>query len=449
MLAYAIAVFQRGSLGVASLQAEHRLHVGAQGLSLFVVLQLAVYAGMQVPVGVALDRFGTRKLVVTGGIVMAAGQVTLAVSHSLGPAVAGRVLVGAGDAMTFISVLRLVAHWFPPRQAPLITQLTALLGQFGQVAAAYPLVALLRGVGWQDAFLGAAAVGGVIAAASLAGLRDAPPGHHVSGVSTSPAVVVERIRVSWQQPATRLGFWTHFTTQFSGNAFALLWGYPFLVDAELLSPATAGALLTVQVAVSMAVGPVVGRLTAGWPKRRSAMSFTVVAITAASWAVLLLFTHRAPLGLLVLLVVVLGTNGPGSMVGIDYARTHNPVERIGSASGLVNMGGFVATLVTLILIGLVLGGAAARGAHYTVAEFRAAFAVQWLLWVAGAVMMWRARRRLRERDREVGVALVDPLPQAIARRVRERDRDRNRDRDRAGEGGGERGVNRSGGHRVE
>jgi len=422
VLGYAVAVFQRGSFGVASLAAEHRLGTGASGLSLFVVLQLGVYAGMQVPVGVLLDRFGTRKLVVTGGVVMAAGQVTLALSHSVPPAVVARVLVGAGDAMTFISVLRLVAHWFPPSQAPLVTQLTALLGQVGQVVAAYPLVALLRGVGWQDAFLGAAAVGVVVAAASLAGLRDAPPGHHVSGVSTTPAVVIDRIRLSWQQPATRLGFWSHFTTQFAGNAFALLWGYPFLVDAERISPATAGGLLTAQVAVSMAVGPVLGRLTAGWPKRRSAMAFSIVAVTAAVWTVLLLLPGRAPLGLLVLLVVVLGTNGPGSMVGIDFARTHNPVERIGSASGLVNMGGFLATLVTLGLVGVILGGAAAHGARYSVDDFRSAFAGQWLLWIGGAAMMWSARRQLRRHDLAAGITLTDPLPRAIARRLRDTSR---------------------------
>ena len=61
--------------------------------------------------------------------------------------------------MTFISVLRLVALWFPGRTVPLITQLTGILGQFGSLAAAYPLVALLHGTSWRTTFLGAAATG--------------------------------------------------------------------------------------------------------------------------------------------------------------------------------------------------------------------------------------------------------------------------------------------------
>jgi MFS family permease len=417
--AYCVAVFQRGSLGVAALHAQQHLGAGAAELSLFVVLQLAVYAGMQVPVGVALDRFGSRRLIVTGGSVMAVGQLCLALAHSIGLAVLARILVGAGDAMTFISVLRLVSHWFEPRSAPLITQVTALLGQLGQVAAAYPLVALLGGIGWEPAYLIAAGVGGAVAVASALGLRDAPAGREVTDDRTTLPEVVRRLQAAWREPATRLGFWSHFVTQFSGNTFGLLWGYPFLVDAEGVGTGAAAGLLTLLVVVSMLVGPVLGRLTAGWPRRRSSLVLAITAVTAGLWTVVLLLPHRAPWWLLVLLVLVLGTNGPGSMVGMDYARTHNPVERLGSASGIVNMGGFIATLATLGLIGLVLGGTAAHGQHFTVDDFRKAFAVQWAPWLLGLTMVLRSRRMLRRRDSLAGLGVVDPLPAAVLRRLRD------------------------------
>ena len=53
-----------------------------------------------------------------------------------------------GDAMVFISVLRLVALWFSPRRTPMVTQLTGLLGQLGALAAAGPLAAALTTFGW-------------------------------------------------------------------------------------------------------------------------------------------------------------------------------------------------------------------------------------------------------------------------------------------------------------
>src|SRR3712207_9165463 len=81
---------------------------------------------------------------------MAAGQATLAVAGDVPTAIAARVLVGAGDAMTFVSVLRVVGFWFPGRTIPLITQLTGILGQFGQIVAAYPLVALLHSTSWRS-----------------------------------------------------------------------------------------------------------------------------------------------------------------------------------------------------------------------------------------------------------------------------------------------------------
>jgi hypothetical protein len=64
-------------------------------------------------------------------------------------AVAARVLVGAGDAMTFVSVLRVVGFWFPGRTVPLVTQLTGILGPVRADRRAYPLVALLHATSWE------------------------------------------------------------------------------------------------------------------------------------------------------------------------------------------------------------------------------------------------------------------------------------------------------------
>src|SRR4051794_21927003 len=352
--AYGVAVFNRASLGVASLQAQHRFHASATELSLFAVLQLAVYASMQIPVGVVLDRLGTRKLVVAGAVVMGGGQLVLALAHSVGLAVVARVLVGMGDAMTFISVLRLVGLWFAPRHIPVVTQLTGTLGQLGQVAAALPLVAVLHSAGWTPTFVGAASLSALAAVAVAATVRDAPPVIEADRGPVALEVVRRQLRESWHEPGTRIGLWTHFTTQFSGTVFALLWGYPFLVRGEGVDEHVAGTLLSVMVFVGMGLAPVLGRLTHGWPLRRSALTLSIVGGTALLWTVVLLWPGRAPLAVLVVLVVVLASNGPGSLVGFDYARTFNPTARLGSASGIVNVGGFVASLTTIFLIGVVL-----------------------------------------------------------------------------------------------
>ncbi|MGY1714462.1 nitrate/nitrite transporter [Geodermatophilus sp. SYSU D01106] len=417
LAAYVVAVFHRASLGVAGVEAQQRFDAGASAVSLFLVLQLAVYAGLQVPVGVALDRFGSRRLIVAGGVTMAAGQLVLALATDVPTAIAARVLVGAGDAMTFISVLRVVGFWFPGRTVPLVTQLTGILGQVGQIVAAYPLVALLHSAGWRSTFLGAAAAGVLVVVLVLATLRDTPPGTQLAPAA-GLADVRRSLALTWREPGTRIGLYTHLVTQFSGTVFALLWGYPFLVVGQGLSPATAASLLTLLVVVGMGVGPLLGRLCGRWPLRRSVLVFSILVLTAGTWTVVLLWPGRAPLWLLVMLVVVLGTNGPGSMIGFDFARTWNPAERQGSASGVVNVGGFVASLLTILAVGAVLD-ALTPGAStaYDLDAFRAAFAVQYLFWAVGLVGVVKHRRALRARLARDGVVLA-PLYVAVSARLR-------------------------------
>lgn len=417
LVAYAVAIFHRASLGVAGVEAQERFSAGASAISLFLVLQLAVYAGLQVPVGVALDRFGSRKMIVAGAATMAAGQLVLALADGVPTAIAARVLVGAGDAMTFISVLRLVPLWFPGRTVPVVTQLTGILGQVGQIVAAYPLVALLHSAGWTPTFLGAAAVGVLVGVLVLVALRDAPPGTPAPSVAGLDAVR-ENLAAAWREPGTRIGLYTHLVTQFSGTVFALLWGYPFLTVGQGLPAGTAAGLLTLLVLVGMAFGPLLGQLVGRWPLRRSNLVFGILTVTAAIWTVVLLWPGPAPLWLLVVLVLVLGTNGPGSMIGFDYARTENPVERSGSATGVVNVGGFFASLCTVLAIGFVLDALTpGSSTDYSLDAFRAAFAVQYLFWAIGLVGVVRHRRQLRARLARDGVVLV-PLVTAARARLR-------------------------------
>jgi len=417
VVAYVIAVFHRASLGVAAVEAQERFSAGASVVSLFLVVQLAVYAALQVPVGVALDRLGSRWMILAGALTMGAGQLVLALATDVPVAVLARVLVGAGDAMTFISVLRVIGLWFPGTSVPLITQLTGILGQLGSVAAAYPLVALLHGTSWRTTFLGAAASALLVALLVLVALRDAPEGT-VPVAAADLAAVRRNLAVTWREPGTRIGLYTHLVTQFSGTVFALLWGYPFLVVGEGRSPGTAAGLLTLLVLVGMVVAPLLGRLCAWWPLRRSVLVFSIRLATSMAWTVVLLWPGRAPLPVLTALVVVLGTNGPGAMIGFDYARTENPAERMGSASGVVNVGGFLASLLTIFAIGAILdvltpGGSTA----YSLGAFRAAFAVQYLFWAVGLGGVLRHRRQLRARLAGDGVVLA-PLSVAVGARLR-------------------------------
>jgi MFS family permease len=93
LLAYIVAVLDRTTLGVSGLDAANRFGASPAVLSTFVVLQVIVYAGAQVPAGLLLDRFGSRALIVAGAALMAAGQLGLAFTESLPVAIAARAVV--------------------------------------------------------------------------------------------------------------------------------------------------------------------------------------------------------------------------------------------------------------------------------------------------------------------------------------------------------------------
>ena len=112
VVAYGFAVMQRTSLGVMGLTAADHFNAPASVVATFMVLQLAVYAVLQIPAGITVDRLGSRVVITAGSIVMAIGQVVMALAGSVSGAVLARILVGCGDAFIFGAAVRLVSAWF-------------------------------------------------------------------------------------------------------------------------------------------------------------------------------------------------------------------------------------------------------------------------------------------------------------------------------------------------
>ncbi|MGA5420793.1 MFS transporter [Streptomyces lavendulocolor] len=394
---YLVAVIFRTSLGVAGLDAADRFGVNASALSTFSILQLLVYAGMQIPVGLMVDRLGTKKVLTLGVVLFTLGQLGFALSPSYGMALASRALLGCGDAMTFISVLRLGTRWFPARRGPLIAQVAGLFGVVGNLVSTIVIARTLDGLGWTATFAGSSLAGAVVLVLLVLFLKDHPEGYEPEPAHHAGAAYVRRQIVrSWREPGTRLGMWVHFTTQFPAMVFLLLWGLPFLVEEQGLSRGTAGDMLTLTVLANMVFGMTYGQIIARHHGARVPLALGTVAATAAVWGATLAHPgDHAPMWLLATLCVVLGACGPASMIGFDFARPANPPERQGTASGIVNMGGFTASITTLLAVGVLLD---ATGGDYRIA-FSSVFVLQ-ALGVAQIVRL-RARTARRERDRLV------------------------------------------------
>ncbi|WP_375384410.1 nitrate/nitrite transporter [uncultured Microbacterium sp.] len=405
--AYVLAVTNRTSLAAVGIDTADRFHVDASTLSMFAVLQLGVYGFMQIPVGVWLDRYGARPIITLGMVLMSIGQLVIAFSPNVGVAIAARMLIGAGDAAVFPSVLRVIATWFPAQRAPVMVQMTGIFGQLGQIIAIIPLAALLHATSWSITFGSIAGLGILFAVLVFGVIRNRPP-EQTSDVSVDTDTGVIRvvtsaidtrvgIRAAWSHPGTRLAFWSHFTTPFAGTAFVMLWGIPFLTAGEGRTQAEAAGITTVLVLAAIAIGPIMGALSTRIPHMRSsALVLPTIGVQMVAWLVVIAWPEPAPLWLLLVLAIALATGGPASMIAFDHARTHNPSHRLSTATGITNVGGFLAGLIAIFLIGLALDlQGAGTPDTFSLEAFRLAFLTQLPLWIVGSFFIVRERRRTR------------------------------------------------------
>ena len=391
LLGYIFAVTCRSSLSATGIVAAEHFGTTSTALSGFLYLQLFVYALMQVPAGVLLDRFGARALIASGGVFMAVGQTFMALAPVTALAVVGRGIVGLGDALVFISVVRLVSAWFPMRQAPLLTQMTSMLGGIGQIISIYPFVWLMRWTSWQVAFLSIAGVGLLMAAAVLATVRDDPRqnGHRHDRPAGGLPTALHGLRTSLKSPGTICGFWVHSATWFSINMMNQLWGIPFLLAVEGWGQSTASAYLVTGMVINAAWALIMGRLAGLHPVHgRAAVVYVSIGSQIVLWTILLLTPGPHPIWFMALLLLAMSSGGPASNIAMDYVRDTNDTANLGSATGFANTGGFVSSAIVFLGVGLLLDAQGATAPSlYTDHAMRVAVLIQYPIWAAGLIGM--------------------------------------------------------------
>lgn len=419
LLAYVVAIVNRSSLSALGTTTQEHFGIDATTLATFAMIQLAVYAAMQIPVGTLLDRFGPTILILSGGVLMVAGQLAMALVHDVGLAILARVFIGAGDACVFISVMRLLPDWFSVRHLPMLGQLTGQVGQAGQLISVTPLAFAVDSLGWTTGFMGVAAAGLLTVLLGAVSLRDAPgegtvfermtgrvgktsrnarpfggpdstallravapPATSVVARPTSAnrnilgAVFIGRLRQLLGFPGVRLAYWVHFTTPFALTVFVLLWGSAFLTGGLGMTQTAASGLLSLTVIVSMVAGVLLGPITSRFVEHRVWIAVAAIMLTIAAWLLVLLWPTTPPMWVLVTLIVVLAIGGPTSLISFEIARSHAPLSLAGLSTGVVNTGGFTSALIAIFLVGYLLDLQGAGSPElYNLVAFRWAFAV--------------------------------------------------------------------------
>ncbi|MBK1788835.1 MFS transporter [Prauserella sp. ASG 168] len=379
-LCYLTALFHRMSLSVAGLTAQQRFDIDATGLAAFSVVQLGLYAALQVPVGVGSDRLGPRKLLLAGMALLAGGTVVFALASAYPMAMAGRALIGAGDACMFVSVLRIAHNWFPGRRYALVSALTGMIGGLGQLIATAPLSALLAARGWTPTFLIAAVITVVLLVVTGFALRESPaPVHHER---TEREPLRESLRHVWRTRGTRHALWCHFTLMGTFVSFSAVLGQPYLVGAHGLSESTASTLLGVLVIGFVLVSTASGQLASRRPGVRGPLVLGAALVAIGCSALLVALPERVSAAVLAVVLFLVGACGGVSMLAFDLARSSNHGHRSGLATGVANMGGFTFAVIAQFGVGIVLDALVGAGVSASTAH-RLSFAVPLVLALGG------------------------------------------------------------------
>jgi len=388
-LLFLIGFFHRAAPGVIARDLMHVFAISSATVGWLAGAYFYSYAGLMVPAGLLVDAYGVRRVMTIGGVVMGVGALIMATASSLPLLFAGRLLVGAGAAPTFVGTLKIAAAWFPPAQFGFLAALTATVGVLGALVSTLPLAALVTLGGWRTAFAGVGVVTLAGAALCAFGVRDRPP-----GVAAPPAGRLRDVLAGTGQVLRNPHTWPPFLAFFCfysvvGNQ--MLWTVPYLRDVYGLGLGPAAFYATATSVALLIAAPLIGFASDRLLGRRKAPLLALGVVQAALWLVFVGTLGVLPLALFYALLFAMGLAGAAFVLVWPIGREVNPPELDGVAVAVVNLGGFLGAALTQGPIGAVLDarwtGALAEGVRrYPVEAYRDAFTICAALAAAAALL---------------------------------------------------------------
>jgi MFS family permease len=353
---YFLSYFLRSANAVLAPDLQRDVGLGPADLGLMTSLFFAAYAAAQVPVGVALDRWGPRGVAVSLMSLGVAGALLFAVGTSLPTLALGRVLLGVGTGSVLLAGLKAFALWWPAHRFATIAGVYFAAGSLGALLASSPLAWANAAFGWRSTFVAAAAV--VAAVTVWVWLRTPPAARRASASGTDVVPIARRARGAASAGATRPlptpgaiptagplprgTLWALATVMLIGAAhtgpvlaFQTLWGGPYLYGGYGVDAATAGRFLLV-----LSLGVSIGYATSGTLADRFGLR-RVTFIAGMAFALVQLALAAVEPGVTDLawvwpLYALLGFTGGYCVLALSNARALLGVTRSGRATGIVN-----------------------------------------------------------------------------------------------------------------
>lgn len=359
------------------------LGVGPAVLGLLTSTYFLGFAVMQLPIGVALDRFGPRRVQAAFLVVAACGAAIFGSSESLVGLIVGRFVIGAGVAVALMGSFKAVVLWFPRRRWAFFNGCVMGVGGLGAVFATAPVELALRVTTWRGIFYLLAVLTVIVAAAIMAVVPEKP-------TSSAGGSLREQCRGLGVIVRDRL-FWrvAPLAAVIDGAAMAIqgLWAGPWLRDVAAQSRAgVAGRLLLA--AAMLAVGKLGVGLLADFLNNRYAIGMLrLVSIGAGLFLALqvLLIARVDPAGYWIW--ILFGPLSAVSTLAFPVLSQHFPTTYSARSNTGLNLLMFGFSFVAQYAIGVVIGlWTTSANGHYLPVAYSAAFGM--VLGVEALALLW-------------------------------------------------------------
>lgn len=284
--------------------------------------------------GVLLDRFATRKLILTALGICALGTSIFAVAGSLWMGIVARFLMGIGSAFCFLSVIRLASRWFPPRRMALVTGVIVTMAMTGGMLAQTPMTWLVNSMTWREAVMVVAMLGAVFFIIIYCLVEDYPADHHEQ--HTKEQAFIEQIGYL-ESMKMAYGHWRNWMGGIYSGLMNLpvgilggLWGTIYLMHVHSLTHTQAATI-----SMMLFVGAIIGAPLAGWMSDRIGQRRPLMFVGAViSLLVMLtiLFSSHLSITVWMILFFILGL--VTSTQVISYALVAESSERVLTATSV-------------------------------------------------------------------------------------------------------------------
>lgn len=388
--AHFMSTFVRSTNAVIADDLVRDIGLTASELGLMTSLLFLVFAAVQLPLGSALDRFGSRW--VTSGTMLAAvaGSLVFAAGESFATLAVGRALMGVGTAGILMGGFKALAGYLSTRRFATVSGMLVALGSSGALVAATPLAWLAETVGWRLVFV----VGAVALLAAAAGVaafgRAAPDTEPDTGLK--PVDAAGGFGQIFREPR----FWplAAMAVATAGVLFSFqaLWAGPYLMDGRAMTSIAAGNVL-----FALSLGIVVGYLLWGWLGERfgPARALATAAGLYVSIQIVLGFLPPVGSGALTGLFFGFGITSAASVLLFVLARSLFPFALTGRAVTAINLfmfsGGFVLQWALGVMVewSAAADGRAAPASYGTMFHVTAGLGVLALGWFLTGLRQWQ------------------------------------------------------------